>query len=1458
MASLFFLFAALLFLFQIPSVQTYFANAIASFLVERTGYTVQIEKAYLTNFDLLRIQGLEVQDQEGDSIISLQKGEIQVHFLDLYTGKRIPIHSFKLDAPYVFLKKNENDEIELKGLVEQLFPGNKNLKPKEWRLENCEIINGTLRIAGGESIRISPRFQFNVEEANAINLKLRKLESQDDSLSLQIEKLGFSESITQTYISLTDSDIGIGKGNVKANSIELSSNLLNFHGSLVINLPDSTKDQKLLIRSGVQKIEAYPQELARFLRIPEIKRFPALVGSGKFSLSNDGLEISNAKLGSSRGSSLSGNLYLDDPKNLDISFIQARLTNSTISGSDLEVISKELNSDIFFRFNYLTINSFIEGFVNDFVAKGSFRTGQGTIIADLNFKQPGGDDPIQYSGVLGLRNFNIGELTEPSVPVESVNLRGTIIGQGINEEELSMIFEGNISSVALFERNFQDIELRGNLSRRLFSGMINSRDEKVDLILNGLVDLNDSAQVLDLTLDVNKADLQALGLTTVPAGFQFSSLINIENFNPDLLQGSAVFSGLEAYNDENQLKLDSIGVLLSGQPHQRQIELLSDFFDLKAEGAFTYDKLKIAIPEVRNLIETILDPNVPMEEKGVETSFIHVSIELKNLNPVLGFLRPGLVQGGKGLVEMDYFWGAESHLDMNIFLDTLYNQGAAYIRNHFHFYLGRDQALKPLLGFEIQGEEQIISPSTILMDTKLLTYFDRGELHFNLSSRLEDEDWFAAKINGTGQLENNSILLKLEENSSSLSFLGKRWEVNPSNQMVINPASFEFDSVGFSTSEESIFTSGFYRTDSSQFQVDLQEFNLVNTNPFIVHKLTGQASGKMNLESAGGSRNLFTGVKVFDLTFNDLLVGDLNMEIGRKGVQGDYDVLLNIDHLGESYFHAEGKVLTEEDLKLDLKSELREVDLHFLNPLLEGVLSDIGGQVSGNIGFSGTLQHPEVHGILLVNKGRLKVDYLNTSYRVEDQVLLGIDRIIFTNSNLFDQRGNPVNVTGGLFHDGFKDFVLDMEFDLDKNMVMDIKQDQNDLFFGTGVASGGVKLFGSVKDVLIETKIKTEQGTSISLPFDNAESVVNSDQIMFVSQIIKEEEEKKQKKKVKETKQITGLKLLANLEITQDAEIQILLDQSTDDRIIGFGNGELTMEIDTRGDFQMLGNYEIAQGTYNFTMLNIINKQFEIQPGSRISWTGDPYGGEMNVTGLYKQFVSLRPLMISADSLVLQTSQARRRYPTDVQLKLQGEVLTPDIEFDIDIKESPVFAGYDFNSDKLAFYNRIQNDADEMNRQVFSLIMLRRFSQDGAYFGQTASGNVSELLSNQLSNYLSQVDENFEIDFDISGFSEADLKNMQLRMSYQFMEGKLKVSREGGFYNSTEEADVSSVIGDWTIEYLLSDDGRLRVRVFNRNNPNVYTEASGEQTTTTGGFSLMYTQNFNNLGELFKRDKRSQ
>jgi hypothetical protein len=297
----------------------------------------------------------------------------------------------------------------------------------------------------------------------------------------------------------------------------------------------------------------------------------------------------------------------------------------------------------------------------------------------------------------------------------------------------------------------------------------------------------------------------------------------------------------------------------------------------------------------------------------------------------------------------------------------------------------------------------------------------------------------------------------------------------------------------------------------------------------------------------------------------------------------------------------------------------------------------------------------------------------------------------------------------------------------------------------------------------------------------------------------------------------------------------------------------------------MFGPFVFTEGFYNFTLYDIINKEFQITRGSKITWYGDPYQGVLDINASYNQMASFAPII--TDPTVSSAPQLKRKYPAQVALKLEGPMLTPLINFDITAKDLPKNIQTDTRTVNLdfeftAFKNKL--DEQELKRQVFSLIILRRFSPPESFdTSGSVVNSVSELLSNQLSYWMSQMDQNLEINVDLGTMDQEAFNTFQLRFSYTFLNGRLRVTGDGTFNNGSQgtaaNPNPSTVAGDWTVDYMLTADGKLRIKMFNRTNANPITATAGNgQNVNTTGASMIYTQTFNRLKDIWRVNRKKK
>jgi translocation and assembly module TamB len=345
-----------------------------------------------------------------------------------------------------------------------------------------------------------------------------------------------------------------------------------------------------------------------------------------------------------------------------------------------------------------------------------------------------------------------------------------------------------------------------------------------------------------------------------------------------------------------------------------------------------------------------------------------------------------------------------------------------------------------------------------------------------------------------------------------------------------------------------------------------------------------------------------------------------------------------------------------------------------------------------------------------------------------------------------------------------------------------------------------------------------------------------------------------------------GVDVTAKIELTDKESFTVIIDPTTNDQLTVKGNTTLTLNMDQTGDLQLSGRYEISEGTYNLSFYKFVKREFQIEKGSTMTWSGDPLNADMDIRAIFN--VETAPIDLLSNQLVgsdqSEINRYKQRLPFQVYLLLAGQLLKPDVSFRLDMPmdERNVLGGNVYA--RLMDINTRESD---LNKQVFALLILKRFVSDNPFENQgsqglagTARSSVSKILTEQL-NRLSENVRGVELSFDVksyedyqSGEAEGQTE-LQLGLSKTLLDDRLVVKVSGNVdvegQNSNQE--VTDYIGDLALEYLLTDDGRFRITGFRNSN---YDMIDGELTETGAG--LIYIKDYNTLRELFKANAKEK
>jgi hypothetical protein len=482
----------------------------------------------------------------------------------------------------------------------------------------------------------------------------------------------------------------------------------------------------------------------------------------------------------------------------------------------------------------------------------------------------------------------------------------------------------------------------------------------------------------------------------------------------------------------------------------------------------------------------------------------------------------------------------------------------------------------------------------------------------------------------------------------------------------------------------------------------------------------------------------------------------------------------------------------------------------------------------------------------------MKIDYLQAKYMMNDSVRFNRNNILFNDVKLTDEKGNSATLDGSIFHKYFKEYGADLMINMNECMVLNTKQKDNELFYGTAYASGVTTIKSGPTSIAFDISGKTGNNTRFYIPLNTSETVSDYSFISFVSHDTSTTE-KITGKLVPSAPASANMDLNIDLEITPDAEVQLIFDSSIGDVMKGRGSGNLNINLNRKGDFRISGDYIIEDGDYLFTLGNIFNKEFSVENGGKIIFNGDIDNAEIDIKAIYKLKASLYE--------ILHDERFNERIPVECQINLSGKLFNPVVGFNIYLPLA--------DEETRTYLRNVITTEEELSRQFLYLLVMNSFYADPSYGTSLPATNITgtsatttgtsamavtttEMLSNQLSNWLSQISNDFDIGFVYRpGYKDINSQEVQVALSTQLLNDKVVINSNfdmrgpGGTSGNTDQ-----ITGDFDVEYKITD--KIRFKVFNRfNNP-----YSGKEGYTQG-FGFFFRQDFDKFSDLFIKKVQS-
>jgi hypothetical protein len=986
-------------------------------------------------------------------------------------------------------------------------------------------------------------------------------------------------------------------------------------------------------------------------------------------------------------------------------------------------------------------------------------------------------------------------------------------GRGYDPETAVTSFDATVASAFYKGYTYKDVDAKGSIDHQFLQANLSSADPNLDLDADASVQLGRIPNKFFTKANIRMIDLKKLGFLEDSVTVKGKIDLDFPVLDSSGAEGNGLISGLViGYNDKDYF-LDTISAKAYNRSDSQFVVVNSAFVDIDLKGQFSFDGLSESLSTmVDNYIKTEGSVKTFTRTTAADlTASFHIPDSMTALVPGLKKLSPfkfrALVDtrtqkilAGAVIPELIYRDFTISNLTLGILDDSLkQNYGKA-------FY-----------AVQISG---LTSPSVKLYRSSFGGTIEKGVAKSGLLLMNEKDDKIRYGVPFTIVNDPIKPYLSLQD---TLILNETRWRVNENNRVYLNPKKLSGSNLSLSNGDE-LLTIHSSDADSSglPLKVNMRSLQLASLSGIINSDsaiIKGALNGDVTLNSF--SPLLFTSTITADsLSIMGSRFGDLKSMI--SSTEADVftaDVKLmgagNNASLKGSYNNA------SKDVNLDLN--LQPLSLEPLRPFLVSYVDSLKGNINGNLAIRGTTEDPLINGKMTMDSSYAILKLTGTELHMSGAELrFQGGSIVFDGMKFYDSAGNPALLQGTVRSDKLASINYDLRFSTDRFLVAGHRRYPEQMISGPLYTKSNLTIKGDEGGAAINGSINVLDSSSVTYIYTASEEIGNKDGLLEFFDPLNPTpiDTLKLQKKIRSA---FDLDVSTNINITPKSTVTIVLDELTGDKLQVKGNANFNFTITPTGLMELVGNYEVESGTYDLSIGGIIKKQFSIEKGSTLTWSGDILKATVNLTALYKVKTDAAELVQDIQSV---PGISKQKFDFLVYMELKGQLLKPDIDFRLDMleKDQAAFDGVVYTRLK-----QVNASPSELNKQVMGLLALNGFIADNPFNSLSGSGNfetqafstAGNLLTQELNDFIGDAVKDVDIDIgldirdDYTSGSAVRRSDLKVGIAKSFSNNRLNIYVGNTFAleNENQQTDLlSGLAGDVSLEYLLTSDGRLRLK----------------------------------------------
>ena len=599
---------------------------------------------------------------------------------------------------------------------------------------------------------------------------------------------------------------------------------------------------------------------------------------------------------------------------------------------------------------------------------------------------------------------------------------------------------------------------------------------------------------------------------------------------------------------------------------------------------------------------------------------------------------------------------------------------------------------------------------------------------------------------------------------------------------------------------------------------------------------SGLFSAEAIFQQTEENMQLSTEMRIQDLFYEEKRAG--NIGLGATWLPGDnnmhyVDAYVTLED--EQILSANGSYQADEEGKMGVDMALEHFPLYLGNLFVDEDLIELAGDLDGELALTGTTQKPRIDGQIMLDSVRVYSHSYGMAFNFENRPLkIAASRLTFDKFGIYTTSKNPFTINGFVDFADLANARADLSLTTRNYELLNAPKRDGRLLYGKMYVDLNSTVKGPLAELQMRGSLSILGNTDVKYVLTDSPLTVQDrlgDMVEFVSF-----SDTTQVQQVQPDLALGGLDLRMTIDIAESVEVGVDLTADRSSYVDLEGGGRLNFQYTPQGEMILTGRYTLTGGNLKYSLPVIPLKEFAINNGSYVEWTGNVMDPRLGLKATERMRVNVPN----------QDTDGSRMVSFDVSIEIKNTLNNLALVFDLAAPEDA-----EIQSELTAMA------AEERSKQAVAMmatgIYLHRGSTGGGDFNMGSA--LNNLLQNQLAGLAGSALKTVNISFDMENYDDASgskRTDYNFKYAQRFFNDRVQVVIGGTVSTGDNANQNETFIDNVSLEYRLDDSATRYVRLYHdRNYESVF---EGEVTET--GVGLVLRKKVNKLGELFLFKKK--